>query len=516
VTRTVILVPRREDNGPRDRLWAVCKARWRAVASGWPIFEGHHTGGPFNRSAAINAAARAAGAWDVAVIIDADVMLDIRQVKAAVSTAARTGRVTWAHREWRELTKDATEEVVSGRIDVAAPDISAQLVDGIRKQNPISWSCCIVVPRAVWDALGGFDERFRGWGGEDTAFAAAVQGLHGHERIEGPVWNLWHPRKPGDGAPTGTAEYLFNMRLRDRYAYALRRDHHEHDRIEIAPPDERLRDMGNYERFETQHGSSRPCHCGVCAAAAGLPDWSDWWPTLGELVSREEPIPTVALVVHTGGAPDTWDARSAYLRGALASMDARLQLPRWERKVIWSDWGEERLPDLEAIAQEHGLYVKGPARRLGYTESMRAMWKYIARYVRAQFVFQVEDDFEYLRDVDVAAMVRTFSHLPELVQMALLREPISEREHAPDTILGHPLSDFSRHDTHLEHRRFFTVNPMLMRTVLASAHPWPSGPHSEAVYGRVLFRDPKARAALWGDGRPWITHIGDVRAGGPY
>ena len=71
---TVILVPRRDDNGYRDELWAWTQGWWEREQSHMPIIEGYHTDGLFNRSAAINTAARIAGDWDVAVIIDADVI----------------------------------------------------------------------------------------------------------------------------------------------------------------------------------------------------------------------------------------------------------------------------------------------------------------------------------------------------------------------------------------------------------------------------------------------------------
>jgi hypothetical protein len=71
--RTVFLVPRRNDNGPRDKLWAYCRARWETYFPDIPIFEGHHDDGPFNRSAAVNRAAKLAGEWDLGIVIDSDV-----------------------------------------------------------------------------------------------------------------------------------------------------------------------------------------------------------------------------------------------------------------------------------------------------------------------------------------------------------------------------------------------------------------------------------------------------------
>lgn len=512
--RVVILVPWRTDGGHRERLWGIAQARWRALFPEWPIIEGASPDGPWNRAAAVNRAAREAGDWDIALIVDADVMLARPQVVAAVETAQRTGKVTWAHREWVELTRDATEGLIRDGAPLA-PELDFD-PDDVRKRNPISWSCCMAVPRAVWDALGGMDERFVGWGGEDTAFAAAVQGLHGYERIEGPVWNLWHDPS---GRQPRTREYVSNMRLRDRYAYALRRDHGQHDREQPANEGERLRDLGNIERAETEHrqGHRSVCYCGRCALEMGLPDWSRWWPTLRELVARTAPVPEVALIVHTGGAPETWPERSAYLRASLASLNAHLVLPRWERRVIWSDWGDLFRGQVEDIADEFGFYLPSrltSERRLGYTASMQAKWRYIAGVVKAPYVFATEDDFLIERNVDVAAMVATIDARPKLAQVALLRGPLNDRERTPDTILGHPCDAFERRETYLEHQRFFTCNPSLFRRTLAE-RSWPSGAHSEAVYGRALFASG-LKSGLWGQGEQWITHIGETRAGGPY
>jgi hypothetical protein len=116
-------------------------------------------------------------------------------------------------------------------------------------------------------------------------------------------------------------------------------------------------------------------------------------------------------------------------------------------------------------------------------------------------------------------MIRALEDHPYLIQMALLRDACYPAERERGGILGHPESEFelvrSGGDEWLEHRRFFTLNPTLFRRHL-TAHPWPAERHSEAVFGRSLFRSPEARAGLWGDGQAWVTHIGEVRAGAGY
>lgn len=505
--RVVLLVPRRADGGHRDRLWAACKARWQKLHPKWDIIEGHHEDGPFNRSAAVNRAAREAGEWDVAVIIDSDVLLHPENVKAAVRTARKTGKVTWAHRRWVGLTNGATAQLLAdpGQLlePAFAPDPSS-----VEKTNPISWSCCVALTREAWDTIGGFDERFRGWGWEDMAFQCVAVGLVGHERIEGDVYHLWHPRSPGLGKLAPGIDGIVSARLGRRYMLALRRDHDMHDRVEAADEAEMGRDMENLRRADAKLSRQ--------AKRLGLPDWDGWWPTLEELRDHTQLVRSIGLIVHSGGIPEAWEARSTYLRQALASLDEHIRHP-WERRVIFSDWGQQ--PGLAEIAAEYGFDVAGPPVRVGYTKSMQSMWRYI-HGTRADHLFVTEDDFLIDRDVDIEQMSTVLEEHPHIAQMALLRGPFYEAERDPATLLGHPLDAFAQKTNGdgtawLEHSRFFTANPMLMRRSLTSL-PWPSSRHSEAVFGRQLFRRRDVRAAFWGTGEPWISHIGEVRGGADY
>ncbi len=270
--RTVLLVPRRNDNGPRDRIWEWCKARWSAYFPDVPIFEGHHDEGAFNRSAAVNRAAEDAGSWDIGIVIDSDVFLKVSQVRKAIRTAQRTGKVTWPHRRWRGINEDWTRRIVADRRDFGAEVDRDDMDILVERTNPISWSCCIAIPRAVWDDMGGFDERFVGWGYEDMAFQSIVVGLYGHERIEGDVFHLWHPRSeerivPGLTGTTASREYAINARLGRRYMVALRRDHGLHDRPGLpASEEERVRDISNLVRDDAKLARQSKHH--------RLPDWS--------------------------------------------------------------------------------------------------------------------------------------------------------------------------------------------------------------------------------------------------
>jgi hypothetical protein len=52
----------------------------------------------------------------------------------------------------------------------------------------------VVLRRDDYEAVGGIDPRFRGWGGEDISFGWALSVLVGvGHRLDGDLWHLYHP-----------------------------------------------------------------------------------------------------------------------------------------------------------------------------------------------------------------------------------------------------------------------------------------------------------------------------------
>lgn len=222
----VILVPRREGFADRDRLWAFCKPWWAERFPDVPIVEGHHTNGLFNRSAALNLAAELAGDWEVAVVIDADVIIDPDRVREAIALAAETGQMVLPYEVRYDLDRTGTERVLAGE----EPDETWRREIAYTYRNQVSG--VFAISRSLWDACEGFDERFRGWGGEDNAFAASAMTFGGPLiRLPGPVWELAHATAP-EGR-RGTPSHNANLARKARYdavignPEAIRRIRHE-------------------------------------------------------------------------------------------------------------------------------------------------------------------------------------------------------------------------------------------------------------------------------------------------
>lgn len=208
---TVVLIPYRPDHGHRDQLWHHIRDNyWRHT--GFDVVLGENLDGPFNRSKAVNTAA--ARDWDIAVIADSDTWVPARQLHHAIDAAKVTGRLVAAFDAVVELSRDFTLGILAGKHTLAG-SFGAERV---RTQDLETQSSMLVVPRELWDSVGGMDEHFCGWGGEDNAFWKACT-LHAGlpERISGNAYHLWHP--PAKGKHHGI-DYKRNLNRWKRYEAA--------------------------------------------------------------------------------------------------------------------------------------------------------------------------------------------------------------------------------------------------------------------------------------------------------
>jgi hypothetical protein len=206
-----ICVPWRNTSLERADAWDACHDRWQRLFPDATIYEGDTFDEPFNRSAARNAAVAAYHAanpdWAIVVCADADVMVDDPdQVHHAVHLASVTGRMVFAH-TWRAgLNEEQTGKVLAG----AEPGTV-----GRAEWDRNTFSSCYAIPRRLWTLLGGFDERFKSWGGEDLAFMRMAAAFGGVDRVNGTIYHLYHPRPRAEQEEHPL--YAANWALWERY-----------------------------------------------------------------------------------------------------------------------------------------------------------------------------------------------------------------------------------------------------------------------------------------------------------
>lgn len=208
---TVILVPWRGGEERREWNWKVVRPYLERF--GWPIFTGDSEG-PWSRAAAVNAAAKAAGDWDAALIADADTIPEMEPVQRAVAMVGMNGGAIRPHDTlWNLKSWQSTQ--------LAQQGIERLHLNHKTKTNP--GGGLLVISREAWDTVGGYDERYVTWGHEDSDIHTRLLAEASWDRIPGQAWHLYHPRDT-----TKTPEVLRNREMmrqtQERYRAVIERE----------------------------------------------------------------------------------------------------------------------------------------------------------------------------------------------------------------------------------------------------------------------------------------------------
>lgn len=347
-------------------------------------------------------------------------------------------------------SRDSLGRVGSDRVTVNGMN-PARAANVIERQ-PWNVSTCVVVPRTLFADVRGFDERFIGWGGEDDAFHAACRALAGSVRHRGIAWHLWHEPSPWHG-DTGLRRAA--TALSDRYVATAGID--------------RTRPTGG------------PRGGGVM------------WSLLHESRADDQ----VVVVALTNGR------RPKLLRQALESFEARVTGPVGRRLLV----GDQCAPTFDGWQT---VQIRGGSYRAAMQEAT-----YRALGSGQPWIFWLEDDFIFERGVSLEDMQDVLTRHPHLVQVSLMRQAWYKPEIAAGSVYATAPDAFVQRDGFVEHRKYWTQNPMLTRRSVFAEHPWPQVSSSEQAFGRKVLADQERACAVMGslDDPPWVTHIGERRAG---
>ncbi|WP_412759755.1 glycosyltransferase family 2 protein [Methylorubrum subtropicum] len=220
---------------------------------GCPVRHCHVPGEPMPLAAARNRAAAAASS-DLLVFLDVDCIPSPGLV-AAYADAARTERGLFLG-EVLYLPPGVTDPADLdrlGRIHPARPPVPAS---GLRREPDAGqlWGLSFALPAEAWRAVGGMDEGFVGYGGEETDLAA---------------------RLAESGLPT--------------FWVAGAQAYHQHHPVHVPPLQHFSAILANAARFHARHGRWCMTYWLGQFRAAGLIAWDETAPAIRLLRHPEPP-----------------------------------------------------------------------------------------------------------------------------------------------------------------------------------------------------------------------------------
>lgn len=179
--------------------------------------------GPFNKAWGLNVALSFAR-QPVLAIGDADVI--VPHTLAAAAERCRTVAAVKPYRTIIDLTPEETARVRAGEwgllparpADAFANRVGTTGPRRLRSRSHVVFAGGLfLIQRELLVRLGGFDERFQGWGGEDDAMTQKLKlsGVLAARIVGPPALHLWHPHSPE--TTFGQPHYAENCRLLDEY-----------------------------------------------------------------------------------------------------------------------------------------------------------------------------------------------------------------------------------------------------------------------------------------------------------
>lgn len=178
-----VVFPYRGTTEDRKRAFRYVYDHMESMLPGAEIVVADDGSPTFSRAGSRNKGVREA-ANDIVVVCDADSIPQERPILEAIESAY-DNRLHLPYTHFLSLTREHSAKVLKdgARPRASKPQfVSTNSVGGV-----------LVMTKEAYFAVGGQDEGFEGWGGEDVAFAFACEALLGpHVRHSGHLYGLWH------------------------------------------------------------------------------------------------------------------------------------------------------------------------------------------------------------------------------------------------------------------------------------------------------------------------------------
>jgi hypothetical protein len=182
--------------------------------------------GPFNKAWTVNVGVVGSPVRpDLVCVLDADILVDRNFLRRNALRFARGGvGAVLPYRDVLYLDPTSTRHAINDRCVLGAAVIDRDPLRGFLLRCP--WGGCVWLRAELFHRVGGMDERFEGWGGEDDDFTIRLGLWAALDRSADTLLHLAHPPAVAelrDGVPTnGPANRQFwptrTIGVIDRYS----------------------------------------------------------------------------------------------------------------------------------------------------------------------------------------------------------------------------------------------------------------------------------------------------------
>ncbi|WP_328485804.1 glycosyltransferase [Streptomyces zaomyceticus] len=149
--------------------------------------------GAFNKSWALNAGAEAFPGTRHLCFHDADMVVERDHLRRVVACLDDGPPALLPYGDLLFLDRASSGRAIHSRLAAGGPaSVDADRLRGFALRDV--WGGYVCVTRDLFETVGGYDERFRGWGDEDNEFYRQVLRHTSVPRWERPLAHLWHRR----------------------------------------------------------------------------------------------------------------------------------------------------------------------------------------------------------------------------------------------------------------------------------------------------------------------------------